>query len=341
MAARNHAGSSPDRLAHLDRLCDERGLFEHAEGIVARPEHGYCVDDNARLLVVTAREPDVGVAHRLARLSLDFLRDAQTSDGRIRNRLDIHGRWSEGPSTEDCWGRSVWGLGTAAATHGNPTIRRWAHRAFDSGIRQRSRWPRAMAFAALGAAEVMAIDPHHVQARSLLVDALAVIGPLLPGVWCWPEPRLRYANASLAEAVVAAGAALGDDAAIARGLTMLTWLLDIETRAGHLSVTPPAGRGPDDVGPLFDQQSIEVAAIADACWRAHALTGDRRWADGIALAARWFDGANDIGAIMHDPITGGGFDGLQPHGVNLNQGAESTLAYVSTMQRADALLATA
>ncbi|MEQ1701652.1 MAG: glycosyltransferase, partial [Ilumatobacteraceae bacterium] len=99
-------------------------------------------------------------------------------------------------------------------------------------------------------------------------------------------------------------------------------------------VTGVGGRGPDDQRPQFDQQPIEVAALADACWRAHALTGEQRWADAVLAAAAWFDGANDSGLVMADEASGGGYDGLHEHAVNLNQGAESTLALLSTRQRA-------
>jgi hypothetical protein len=191
-----------------------------------------------------------------------------------------------------------------------------------------------MAFAALGAVEVALHDPKHGPARATLVDALEMIGPVGDGAWRWPEPRLTYANATLAEAVIGAGAALGDSAAVERGLDMLAWLLELETSGGHLSVTGVGGRGPDDSRVQFDQQPIEVAAMADACWRAHVVTGDHTWSRGVALAAAWFRGDNDTGVAMHDEVSGGGFDGLQAVGVNLNQGAESTLAFVSTMQRA-------
>lgn len=321
-------------FAHLDRLSDHRGLFEHAEGTRRREEHGYCTDDNARLLVVTAREEDRGLAHQLGRIALRFVLDAQGPDGRCHNRMDRSGTWTDDLLTDDCWGRSVWGLGTAATHHTNPATRRWALRGFDKAVRQRSSAPRAMAFAALGAAAVLTDDPDHGRARALLVDALDVIGPVPSGEWSWPEPRLAYANAAVAEAVIVAGAAIENSVALDRGLKMLAWLLDRETTRGHLSVTGVGGRGPDDAGPQFDQQPIEVAAMADACWRAYRITGDRTWSRGVDAAVDWFHGANDTGLPMYDDESGGGFDGLHPEGVNLNQGAESTLAYVSTMQRA-------
>jgi hypothetical protein len=319
---------------HVDRLSDRRGIFEHAAGPVRRKEHGYCTDDNARLLVVTSRERDSGPAQRLGRLALDFVLAAQDSDGRFRNRMDSSGRWTDQASTDDCWGRALWGLGSAAAHHPDAMVRDRALKGFARSVDQRSPWTRSMAFAALGAADVVVSGAASDAPRALLLDALNAIGTIPSGSWRWPQPRLAYANAALAEAVIAAGAALERIADLDRGLTMLAWLLDRETAQGHLSVTGVAGRGPDDHGPMFDQQPIEVAAMADACWRAYSVTGDREWWRGITAAARWFTGDNDTGLPMFDDISSGGFDGLHPEGVNVNQGAESTLAFISTMQRA-------
>lgn len=321
-------------LAHLERMSDHRGLFEHAEGIDRRTEHGYCTDDNARMLVVTSREPDVGAAHRLSRLALQFVCSAQDATGRSRNRMAVGGQWLDEPATEDCWGRSLWGLGVAATQHSNPTVRRWALRAFERGAKQRSQYPRAMAFAALGAAEIIAVDPHHHGARKLLEATLEMVGPLPAGAWGWPEPTLRYANAALAEAVIAAGSALGRADVVDKGLAMLGWLLDLETRDAHLSITGVGGRSPGDRAVQFDQQPIEVAALADACWRAAQVSDDPRWPQGIEMAAAWFAGDNDIGVAVFDATSGGGYDGLMVGGVNLNQGAESSLAFIATMQRA-------
>ena len=61
---------------------------------------------------------------------------------------------------------------------------------------------------------------------------------------------------------------------------------------------------------------------------------DRGWRAGIELACGWFLGANDTGVVMWDPQTGGGYDGLQVTGPNLNQGTESTLALIATLQHA-------
>jgi hypothetical protein len=258
---------------------------------------------------------------------------AQEPDGRFHNRRQLDLTWSDEASVEDCWGRALWGLGTAVARA--PHLREQALAGFDAGCVLRSPHRRAMAFAALGAAEVLAVLPKHAKARAMMTAvAIAVGRPGADKAWPWPEPRLSYANAVLPDALLAAGFALDSPSLKADGLRLLGWLLDEQTRDGHLSVVPAAGRGPGEQGPAFDQQPIEVAALADACARAYLIASRQRWADGSDMAATWFLGVNDSGTTMHDPTTGGGFDGLEPAGRNENQGAESTLALLSTLQQA-------
>ena len=326
---------------HLLRLSEGGGLFEHARFTEPRTEHGSCVDDLARGLVVLAREPSP--PRQLRGLAAGYLRlvtDAQSDDGRFHNRLDPSGRWTDQPSVEDCWGRALWGLGTLAARWDDRAAARVALSHFQRGARHRSPHLRAEVFAALGAAEVLARWPSHRSARALLSDAAErLVGLLADPDWPWPEPRLRYANASLPEVLVAAGSLLADDRLLSCGLRMLEWLLDVETTGDRLSVTPVAGWAPGEGRPGFDQQPIEVAALADACGRALEVTGDRRWATGLERCRAWFLGANDIGVMLLDVSSGGGCDGLGRHGRNENQGAESTLALISTLQRSAAMTA--
>jgi len=324
---------------HLDRLTDDRGLFEHALHSMPRPEHGYCLDDAARALVVVCREgkPDQTV-RRLERCYLDFVLLALQPDGRCRNRMDAAGAWQDGPTLGDWWGRAIWGLGVAAVSASTGGMRSRALNGFRIAAQQRSPHPRAMASAALGAAALHQARPDEVSAQELLRDA--ALGFLPAGgnsEWPWPEPRLSYGNAALAEAMIATGQALDDQAIRGRGLELLAFLLTVEVRDGHLSVTPVGGRGPGDSGPGFDQQPIEVAALADACASAYRITRETRWLTGVRLAWGWFLGDNDSGTVMFDPATGGGFDGLEREGCNRNQGAESTLAMLSTAQQARAL----
>jgi hypothetical protein len=323
-------------FAHLARLTDDTGLLEHARHAIARRQHGYCTDDAARGLLVTCREPTPQhVVLELAERYLTFLAHAQDGTGAFRNRLGFDRRWTDEPGLGDWWGRALWGLGTAAARSPARWIREEALVAFTLGATQRSPAVRAMAFAGLGAAEVLHAYPGTAAAAYLLGDAATAVGTPTGNMdWPWPQQRLTYANAALAEVVIAAGHLHDDSPLLSTGLRMLTWLRDIQVERGHLSVVAVAGWQCDTPRVRYDQQPIEVAALADACATAAAVTADTGWEDTVRQAAAWFRGSNDAGTAMWDPATGGGYDGLTAHGPNLNQGAESTLALISTMQQA-------
>ena len=321
-------------LEHLERLTTSLGLYEHALLHEPRPEHGYCVDDVARGLLFLCREPHLdSTAEKMLSTYLDFTLSAISEDGRCHNRMNVNGEWTDEPATGDWWGRACWGLGFAAIHAPTATHRT---RALD-GFRKLSKTPspdlRAISFAALGAAEILLELPKETDARNVLHDAEPRFQLQISADWYWPETRLGYSNASLAEAAMITGQALGHEALVKCGIKMLEFLLSVETRNGHFSPTPVGGRGPDDLETQFDQQPIEIAAIADASARAWDITGDLRWLTEIERAWRWFLGDNDVGVVMLNPETGGGYDGLHDHGPNQNQGAESTMAMLSTAQQ--------
>lgn len=333
---------SPLRLDHLLHLAGEWGLHEHALLTEPRPEHGYCVDDMARVLVVTSRAAVTPDVQRLTAQSLDFLLAAQHDDGLCHNRRNPDGSWGDAAGSDDHWGRSLWALGTAYAELDDPVERGRAHDGVERAMQARSRWPRAMAYAVLGAHQVLRRDPDDRAARRLLADARPSLSRVATSpAWPWPEQRLTYANAVLPEAMIVLGTTLEQPGLRAQGLALLGWLLDLQTSDGHLSVVPVAGLGRHDARGGFDQQPIEVACLAEACRTAYAATSDDRWLQALALCAAWFDGANDSGLVMHDDVSGGGFDGLEDGSVNANQGAESTLAWLSTVQTCELAGATA
>ena len=171
--------------------------------------------------------------------------EAQGPNGDCANRRDCLGQWLGVTCVEDCWGRSLWGLGTAAARSPDDEVRQAALAHFERGARQRSQWARAMAFATLGAHEVLVAYPDHRVAFELLGAAAGVMVEAAAGVmveaaadvmveaadvmvgqaagepWPWPEPRLTYANAVLPDSMMAAGAALGRQGLVNKGLDLL------------------------------------------------------------------------------------------------------------------------
>ena len=206
---------------------------------------------------------------------------------------------------------------------------------FSRAARVSSPSAHAMAFAALGAAEILDSRPGHHAALALLYRAHVAIGtPAADAGWPWATPGLSYDSAAIAEAVIVSGHYLGDDRLLRKGLRMLEWLLAAETRDGHLSVISRQGRSPGQAGhlPASDQRPVEVAALADACMRAAVVTADDTWLAGVRMCVAWFLGDNDAKVPLLDERTGGCSDGLTSVGRSRNQGAESTLALIAVLQ---------
>jgi hypothetical protein len=153
--------------------------------------------------------------------------------------------------------------------------------------------------------------------------------------WPWPEPVLTYENAIVPRALIAAGSRLGAPALLALGCSVLDWLIDVQ--AGESGQFSPIGnrdwwrRGAERG--RFDQQPIEAAAMVSAAAAAFRATGRRRYLDAAELAYGWFLGDNDLGVAMADPIRGACYDGLTPTGQNRNQGAESTLMWLTALEQ--------
>ena len=280
-------------------------MFEHALFDVPRREHGYCVDDVARALVVLVREPDpapelVDADEDVSALPRQAAVDA---DGRVHNRMAAGGGWTDEPALGDWWGRAVQALGAAAVRAPTEQLRSRALAAFHRAASVRSPHGRAMAFATLGAAEVLAAHPARSRrscagARRGRVDrdhrattrgrgrsrASATPTPCFPRR-CWP-----------------AASATDNPRIVGRGLAMLRFLVDVETAPTATSRSPaPADAAPRRRSAQFDQQPIEVAAIADASARAFEITDDRVWRDVVATAWAWFTGDNDASTPMFDP----------------------------------------
>jgi hypothetical protein len=321
-------------LRHLRRLTDDRGVWEHAKYDQPRTGHGYCTDDNARALVVACHQGASLDASVVAAVTLQFVLDARDGAGRFRNRRRADGVWLDEPRSDDADGRALWALGTAARSAPAASQRDEAAAAFGDAALIDSPYLRPHATAVLGAVEVLAVDPRHVAARRVAMEGAARIADAASRRDPWVEPRLTYDDARLPEALLAAGSSLRQRSYADLGLELLSWLVEDQTHEGHFSFTPVGGRGPGGARPAFDQQPLEAAAMAAACARAWSLTAEPAWRELATRAAGWLLGANDTGAILYDTVSGGTYDGLAEHDVNLNRGAESTIAGIAALQAA-------
>jgi hypothetical protein len=339
---------------HLLRLTDGTALFEHACLEVPRWDHGYCTDDVARLLLVMARTVTgecsdhsrdlASTVDHLSTMALGFLRIAVDDGCPVRSRMDVQRRWIDEGPCGDTDGRVLWCLAEAATQHGLAWVRSAAAKLFaQTASSFTADFPRSVAFATLGASMLMNHEDPDVAASASA--ALDRVGPLLARprsrntIWPWPEERLTYANAVICEALLAYGSATRSDSIVEEGLALLGWLVEVETVDDRFSFTPAIlGRGRNEHGPAFDQQPIEAATVADACWRAFIITGDPKWSALVLRAAAWFVGLNDVGVVLYDEVTGAGADGLKADGINANRGAESTMAALTTLQRAQRVI---
>jgi hypothetical protein len=324
--------------SHLLHLSDDVGVFEHALGTEPRVEGGYCADDVGRALVVACREPHASPQLvELALVCARYLAEGCLADGRFRNRLSPGRVWQDGGESGDASGRAIWGIGVAYAS-GVPAVRSIVEPVIDRVLRFRSRWPRATAYAVLGVAEIARVEPDRAAARALLADALESMPRARRSAsWPWPEDRLTYANALLPHGLMLAAAHLGDAETALDALELLAWLGREEAALGRFSFTPVDGWQRGEPRPGFDQQPIEAATMAEACWSAYQHTGLDQWAALVRLAGDWFLGRNDAGVALYDSVTGGCCDGLHVDGRNRNQGAESTIAAIGTLQLVEAL----
>jgi hypothetical protein len=337
----------PVNRQHLDAMTDRVGIMQHAIGSRPDPDHGHCVDDVARALQVDLlHRRELGwtaVAERAGR-SLDFLVEAFDADtGRFRNFHAVDGTWTEGIGSQDCHGRAMHALGDVIADAPDPGMIRIAKTLFDQAL------PGAVELTALRAqASVLLGCAARLGAAADAVTEVAcrqIAGPFLArfqaeasSPWPWPESPVTYENALPPRALIVAGRALAWQAMVDTGLNVLDWLINAQTTPdGHFS---PVGNGWWPRGgakSTFDQQPIEATAMLLAAESAYLVTGDAFYRTAMERAYAWFLGENDLGLAVADPSRGSGFDGLTPQGVNMNQGAESTLMWLSALEHVRAV----
>ena len=342
-----HPAALPAALGYLRRLTDGTGPFQHATFGVPDRAHGYCTDDAARALVAALDALPLldGQAHAdataVAETCLSFVAHALQDSGRFRNFMGFDRRWLDGEAGDDTTGRAAWGLGAAAAAAPTLAARRLARelllRTDLAGLDE----PRALAYAALGLGLALDRRPGDPALR----DRLAHLGRRLlehadrhlADDWPWLSNEMTYGNAVVPHAVARAadhvGGELGERLA-ALGARLEQTALDVMTPGERFEAVGNRGwfaRG-DSAPPPFDEQPIEAGYAAWAWADAADRTDDAERAAALRRSARlavaWFGGRNRLGLALFDPATGACFDGLQPRGLNLNQGAESAIANV-------------
>ena len=325
-------------LDHLRAMTDDTGLLQHAIFRIPRLEEGYCVDDNARALLLTTlleEEGHPGLA-ALTQRYLAFVNHAfNPANGRFRNFLSYDRVWLEEAGSEDSHGRTLWALGAVAGRSPDPDHRRLAAQLLGAGLPAASAFghPRAWAFTLLGLDEGL----RQLAGDARLETCLVLLSERLLGSyqrhrgdpWRWFEDEVTYCNARLPQALLRAGSRTGEPGLVAAGLETLAWLCDVQTGPGG-QFAPVGSDGFFPRGGAkarFDQQPVEACATVSACLDAWTATGDEAWLSRAQVAFSWFLGNNPLGLPLWD-AQGGCRDGLQACGLNENRGAEATLSFL-------------
>ena len=326
----------PDAAAVI-RMSDATGMLQHGLYSIPDRNHGYCLDDNARALILMCRMPglDGAVRSQWTNVYAAFVQHAWDTDTKVfRNFMSFDRRWLEAEGSEDSTGRAVWSLGVAGLEAAEARHREWAAWLYDQSAPtiERSGSPRAMAFAMLGAAAMAEAKPGHDISAAIIARFGDELVRLLEAArrpdWSWFEAMLAYDNARLPEALIRGGTVCGNQGYIDCGLETLDWILQQQhAPEGHFRAVGADSFGRHYQAPhRFDQQPLEAQAVIDACSAAYDATGNQHWADAAHRAYRWFLGENDLGLMVASPADRSCHDGLMPTGVNRNQGAESILA---------------
>lgn len=334
------------KLDHLKIMTDNTGIFQHATHTVPNRDHGYCTDDNARALVVAAMGQkylnlDAAYFNRINSIYLSFLLHAfDEKTERFRNFMSYNREWMEEVGSEDSHGRAVWALGKAVALLEKPGHLALSTRLFNQAIKTVEGFvaPRSICFTLVGIhayLEKFSGDSEVRRVREILANRLFhQFKDHATESWPWPESILTYANGKLPQALLLSGQWMQRDDMIEVGLRSLKWLLEIQTENGHFV---PIGNGgwyqQGHSKARFDQQPIEANSMIEACVEAFNVTRDPTWLDNAVMCFNWFLGHNDLNMPLYDAKTGGCRDGLMADGINQNEGAESTLAWLLSLMR--------
>lgn len=331
------------KIDHLRRLTDTTGIFHAAKHTVPDRSEGYWTDDQAMALIAvlmaqdhaddtTGAELDV-----LAARYLSFMEDALNREtGRFRRRLSYDRRWvNDDEPSQVCHGHAIWGLGEAVARSHSRGLAALSMGLFHESL------PGTLAFSD-SAAIALALVGIHAYLRKFGGDsavrrARETLGQTLldrfhrhgSGDWPWLDDEVGRGAGRIPHALLLCGRWMFNNAMIEQALRSLEWLAQvqsIERRFAPIGAWGTFRRG--DSKPRFDQVAGDALAMIGACIEAYHVTNDQKWMDHAHSAFDWFLGDNDLHIPLYDPTTGGCYDALSTHGVNENQSAQPTLAWL-------------
>ncbi len=324
------------KLNHLKKLTDSFGCIQFARSSTPDKTSGYTVDDNSRALMTSILHNKLfgsRISFNLAKTYLKFLEQAQKPDGTFKN--NFHNKEAKlDEFSEDAFGRAIWSIGFTLNKTQNKKILNKATNLFEKAYKKTNKIEslRAKAFIIMGIYYAYKKDPqpkYLKRIKDLSWSLVEAYKEHSSDEWQWFEENLTYDNAKLPEALFMAFELTDVESFIEVAESTLHFLSDISFEE---DVLHPIGQNGwfnrSGKRAFFDQQPLDAAAMVHAYLAAFRATEDRHYLEKAVLAFNWFLGNNHLNQMLYDEGTGGCYDGLGKHALNLNQGAESTISYL-------------
>jgi glycosyltransferase involved in cell wall biosynthesis len=329
----------PFSLVHIERLTDDTGIIQHAKFGIPNLKEGYCLDDNARALLMVLmayRQKKNVLALKLSPIYLSYIQYMQNKDGTFRNFLSFSRNFLDTVGSEDCFGRAVWALGYLLSNAPNDAYCQSGKLIFFNASPnfEKLQSIRGIANTMVGISYYLKgnTDDESMKGRlrSLAYNLVHHYEEHSSPEWKWFEPSLAYDNGMLPLALLHSAEILNDDKITSVAMETMDFLTKITIRDGYLSSIGNENwhKKGDGEPSMFAQQPVDTLAMVLMFHQAFHLTKDKEYLNKLFTSFMWFLGENDLRINLYDFETMGCCDGLESYGVNRNQGAESSLAYL-------------
>ena len=320
--------------AHIFRMTDDTGMFQHTRYNVPDLDKGYTTDDNARALIMAVMLYEKNRKSKYLALIyryLAFILYAQNENGHFRNFMTYGREFTETQGSEECFGRCLWALGVTLAT---PVMPRGVKDACASAVSRALplisslKCLRGQAYALIGLGFIDGTERDSLILK--LADSIAVRFEQCAGEkdWRWFEDSLTYDNALMPWAMFVAYHKTGQERFLHIARESMTFLDQDAFRDGFFRPVGCRGwwiRGAEPA--LYDQQPVEASMSTLAHLAAYEVTGDKAMLELARRSFAWYSGENSCHESLINAETGGCYDGIMANGLNRNQGAESIVGY--------------
>ena len=331
-------GYPPLKLTHLKRLTDDTGIIQHAFYSVPDKKSGYTLDDNARALMFAVkyyRQHKDRDVYSLVNTYLSFVHYAYMNNGKFHNFMAYDRHWLDEVGSSDSIGRAIWALGYTYCSQIDNSLCEMAQNIFDDVLDKLSDIDslRAKAFIITGLYWYYRINPRKYifeKIKEFADNLVDHYDRAATSSWGWFESYLTYANGKLPQALFYAYEVTRNKLYLeiaTKSINFLTDILIIDKELILIGNEDWYER--DGIRAFYDQQPIDAGCMVEAYLTAYKITKQKHYYDKAWISFDWFFEKNSSKQIIYDTVTGGCFDGLPVSGVNRNQGAESTIVYLS------------